>query len=110
MNILFAFPCLYEFTWRSIQLDIKEWFKSYLLNSLEILKVNMHRHKIILSFEERKRLADFFVLLIKIDKRNAKNTRHAKDRKIKAKCYNKGPPSGGSCLLVAKRFILIRYQ
>jgi hypothetical protein len=77
---------------------------SCLIRIIDIMKEFMNRNKnIILSLEERKRLADFFTLLIKIDRRNKKK---AKDRKIKGKC-NKGPPYRGPYLF--KTFIFITY-
>ncbi len=65
-----------------------------------IMKLKKTSPKImVLSFDDRKRLTDFFVLLIKVDKRNAKNAKSTKNRKIKTKCYNPGPHIRGPCLL-----------
>lgn len=61
------------------------------------LKIN-----VMLSFEERKRLTDFFVLLITIDRRvKAKRSKEKKKLKTKSKQINIGASNCGPCILSA---------
>ncbi len=57
---------------------------------------------VMLSFEEKKRLTDFFLVLIAIDKKvNAKKPKEKKKRKSKSKDNQRRARNCGPCFLTA---------